>query len=39
LDSSEIKEEPTKKKGNIAGLTTKAGRIWEVTDLDAEMEE
>jgi hypothetical protein len=39
LDSPEVQEEPVKKKGNVADLTIKAGRIWEVTDSDAEMEE
>jgi hypothetical protein len=38
-DSLEVKEEPVKKKGNVVALTTKAGRIWEVNDSDAEMEE
>jgi hypothetical protein len=39
LESPKINEELVKKKGNIVGLTMKAGRMWEVTNSDVEMAE
>jgi hypothetical protein len=37
-ESPEVKGELAKKKGNVVGLTTKAGRIWKIAESNVEME-